>query len=110
MAFSDEPFPLMGFPNESNDWVGSVIYSCEFAGGKIVMWRESFKPEYHLNLYRLDATEYNAGDRICRTQLPLKVSDVLEAQLAIFYLVQTYLPTEVTDGSIREVPTDASAG
>ena len=92
-------FPLMGFPKETNKRDGDIIYQCWFEGGRIALWQEPPTKNYALNIYRLrftDESQSHVQDRLCSTQPPIRVNDAFEAQLAIFYLVQTYLPTEVT--------------
>jgi hypothetical protein len=94
-------FPLMGFPKETNQRDQDIIYRCWFEGGRIAMWRTPYDAGlYALNMYHCrftDESVTHVQDRINPKQGPIYVSDVLEAQLAINWLIQTYLPTEVTN-------------
>jgi len=97
-------FPLMGFPGEHNRPDGNVVYQCFFPGARIALWWTQRYTRYELNLYKplpddahRDDTLTDHHDRYNHNQAPISVHDVLEAQLAIFYLTQKYLPAGVTD-------------
>ena len=95
-------FPLMGFPNENNDMHGEVVYQCFFEKVRVVIWYNAklFAGNYGLNLYTHNYTDQSlthVADRYEPHQKPIHVADAFEAQLAINYLLQTYLPTEVTN-------------
>lgn len=105
MAF--ERFPLLGFPGEINRPDGNVLYQCHFPNARIALWVVapfSLTKRYELNLYKplphdahRDDTLTDPSDRFAADQPPITIRSALEAQLAIFYLVQTYLPTETID-------------
>jgi len=94
-------FPLLGFPKESNKPDGDIVYKCWFEGARVFIWKDKNDPvTYGLNLYKprfTDESQTHVMDRICKEQGPIHVADAFEAQLAIFYLIQKYLPTGVTD-------------
>ena len=92
-------FPLMGFPGEHNRRDGMVVYQCFFPDARIALWTFA-AGGYQLNLYRpfhddahRDDTLTDKPDRYAPDQNPITVHCVVEAQLAINYLVQKYLPT-----------------
>jgi len=97
-----EIFPLMGFPGETNKQDGNVHYQCHFGIARIALWNSG--TGYALNIYKplpddahRDDTLTDHCDRYDPYQRPIKVGCVFEAQLAINYLIQIYLPTEVTN-------------
>lgn len=99
---ASEPFPLLGFPNESNERGDNVVYRCRFNTARAVVWEAhtTHQKRYRVNIYCLaktDKMETDYRDRVCSSQIPIDVDDAFEAQLAINYLMQTHLPTEVTD-------------
>jgi len=105
-------FPLMGFPGETNKPDGGVVYQCFFPTGRIALWRTKHSRYYELNLYRpfpddahKDDTLTDHRDRIAAWQNPVRVNCVLEAQLAINYLIQTHLPTGDTNVSSPDTVT-----
>jgi hypothetical protein len=94
-----EPFPLLGFPNESNERNDMIVYRCRFTAARAIIWWD-IDDTYYVNLYRLsrhDNCETDQRDRVALPQKPILVHDAFEAQLAINYLMQTHLPTEVTE-------------
>jgi len=104
MAF--KRFPLLGFPGETNKPDGNILYQCHLPTARIALW--TIRPislsnpdRYELNLYKplrddmhKDDSLTEPCDRVAPDQPPIYVRSALEAQLAIFYLLQTYLPTE----------------
>jgi hypothetical protein len=100
-------FPLMGFPGETNKPDGTVVYQCFFPTARIALWKVvpfTLTNRFELNLYRPfpddaypDDTLTDYCDRFDVAQEPIPVNCVMEAQLAINFLVQKYLPTEVTN-------------
>lgn len=109
-------FPLMGFPKENNsrNEGENVVYTCQFVGGRIVMWAGGYKGKgtYALNLYRNQYTDHSMShpsDRFDFKRVPIPVDCVFEAQLAINYLVQKYLPTEVTNDFSNACNAEAAA-
>jgi hypothetical protein len=94
-------FPLLGFPGETNVRDGDILYRCYFEGkARVALWKHKHDRTYALNLYHARFTDESlthVRDRISLRQGPIYVDDAFEAQLAIFYLVQKYLPTGVTD-------------
>jgi hypothetical protein len=95
-------FPLLGFPHESNACNGNVAYSAYVGDDcRIVMWKRHQRyGGYAVNLYRNHMTDNiptHQKDRYSYNQEPIPVADALEAQLAIFYLIQKHLPQEVID-------------
>ena len=101
MVYSDS-FPLLGFPRESNVWSSSVVYRAYVGDDcRIVLWKRHQRyGGYAVNLYRKHMTDNiptHQKDRYSFNQEPISVADALEAQLAIFYLIQKHLPQEVID-------------
>ena len=102
-------FPLMGFPGETNKPDGSVVYQCYFPGARIALWIIDVAPSrrYEVNIYKpfpddahRDDTLTDHRDRFHMPQNPITIHCVMEAQLVINYLIQKYLPTEVTDDTL----------
>jgi hypothetical protein len=102
---SHESFPLLGFPNESNERLNEIVYRC-FIGDdcRVCLWErnKSFskndKGKYAVNIYRGHITDHvltHMQDRYSIYQGAIVVEDAFEAQLAINYLIQTHLPLEV---------------
>jgi hypothetical protein len=96
-------FALLGFPNETNEPRSNVVYQCFVHNARIALWERRALKGYALNLYRaipdsrmLNDTLTDVRDRYHVSQGPIEVADAFEAQLAINYLIQTYLPREVT--------------
>lgn len=100
-------FPLLGFPNESNEpKYSTVVYQCFFDNARIAIWADAPGKRYGINLYKLGPKEHitDARDRFDMYQKPIYVSDPLEAQMTIFFLLQKHgiahssceLPTGVT--------------
>ena len=99
-------FPLLGFPNENNKPDGNVVYQCFFGIARIALWDTSPQKigvNFELNIYKplpddayRDDTLTDHRDRYARNQPPISVNDAFEAQLAIFYLIQKYLPPTLT--------------
>ena len=106
-------FPLMGFPGERNKRDGMVVYQCFFPTARIALWT-LVAGGYELNLYRpfpddahRDDTLTDHCDRYAKHQAPIFVNDAFEAQLAIFYLVQTYLPGDLLPLEVTHDVSDA---
>jgi hypothetical protein len=102
MEYKGEPFPLLGFPNESNERNDNVVYRCRFNTARAVIWEDGMpsRKTYRVNIYCLamtDKIETDQRDRVYSSQAPIGVDDAFEAQMAINYLMQTHLPGEVTD-------------
>lgn len=102
MASSNGFFQLLGFPNEDNIPNGEIVYQCHFtrADARICIWITNATRRYAVNLYharRTDTILTHRQDRYDPMQSPIMVDDAFEAQLAINYLVQKHLPTEVTN-------------
>ena len=107
------PFPLLGFPNETNLAVGEVVYQCRFGHphkfARIALWKRTKGPAtpkggYGVNLYHVhtsNGTLTHAQDRYSYNQGPIIVEDAFEAQLAINYLIQKHLPEEVINDIYR---------
>lgn len=107
----NKPFPLLGFPNESNEPEGVVVYRCRFGNeARIALWARNGSTlprgygKYGLNLYNLNTTDgmaTHAANRYSPNQRVIDVDDAFEAQLAINYLIQKHLPQEVIDDIYR---------
>jgi hypothetical protein len=101
-----DKFPLLGFPAETNERCGTVVYQCFFINARIALWRREHGMEgeskYQLNLYKNTFYQNeltHPTNRYRPLQLPIKVNDAMEAQLAINFLIQRYNiynPLEVT--------------
>jgi len=97
-----EKFPLLGFPNERNTGLGdNVIYMClPLSNARVCVWKFE-NEDYGVNIYRHPQMDEDlltsVHDRFDPNQSPIRARDVFEAQLAIFHLIQTHLPHEVTD-------------
>ena len=92
-------FPLLGFPRESNKGWGGVIYQCWFSNARIALWTHN-QTNFALNIYHARFTDdvmTHKEDRFEPTQDAIVVRDAFEAMAMIIYLVQKYLPTEVTN-------------
>jgi hypothetical protein len=114
-------FPLLGFPNESNEPEGVIVYRCRFGSeARIALWvrppaqRPQGYKKYGLNLYIMQTTDgmsTHATNRYSPNQQPIDVDDAFEAQLAINYLIQKHLPQEVIDdiNSTREAERNSNS-
>lgn len=97
----------LGFANEllwpGGGHSGGVIYEVYFKAARAAVWiRGIAKNRFAVNLYQLerDATTQMPTDRrlrVCPSQEPINVEDEIGAQLAIYYLMQTHLPSEVIE-------------
>jgi hypothetical protein len=101
MVYSN--FPPLGFPNETCERHGEVVYRARIGDCRIVVWEYSKKlRDYGVNLYhdwRTDGIPTHPKDRYVYNQEPIHVADAFEAQLAIFYLIQKHLPPEVIEAA-----------
>jgi hypothetical protein len=91
--------PLFGFPGERLLSEDTLVYRCSPSpAARVYVWSVD-GGRYGVNMYRHPGTEgipTHYDNRVNREQDPIVCADPFEVQLAIFHLIQTHLPTEVT--------------